>query len=660
MFMTSKTGGSAGEKPVSGESLVAPFGSWKSPISAEMLVQDAVRFGDTALDGATFYWVESRPQEEGRSVIVRRRSDGHVEDILHSPYSARTTAHEYGGGTFAVADGIVWFANFQDQRVYQIEPHGAPRPITAAADCRYADFIHDASRNRLIAVREDHGRGDHEPVNEIVAVSLDDGTITVLVAGSDFFSSPRVSPDGSHLAWLNWNHPNMPWDGTELRLAEIGPTGQVDQQRLVAGGSSESIFQPEWSPDGSLYFVSDRSDWWNLYCYSPTSENISTVLPMSAEFGTPQWVFGMSTYAVVNTDRIIACYTQDGRHVLAAIDTRSGKITPYELPFVAYSGIRANGTASFMVAGAPASPSAVVSIAQGTGELTTIRRCSPLLPAVEFTSEAEAITYPSTDGTSSHAFYYAPCNHRYRGPDGDAPPLIIIIHGGPTSATDAVFDLRVQYWTSRGFAVCDVNYGGSTGYGRKYRDRLNGAWGIVDVTDAVGAARYLAERGQADPEKLVIRGGSAGGYTTLAALAFHDIFRAGASYYGVSDLALLAADTHKFESRYLDQLIGPYPAAKELYDQRSPINHLNGFTSPVIFFQGLEDAVVPPSQAERIVEALKNSGVPVAYVTFPGEQHGFRKAENIIRCHEAELYFYSRILGFELSDDVEPVDILGL
>jgi len=655
---------------------VAPFGSWKSPISAEMLVAKSVRFGDLSIDGDTLYWLEGRPEEQGRYAIVRRTPDGKIEDVLPPPWSARTTAHEYGGGAFLPAGGVVYFSNYDDQRIWRIKPGEQPQPLTPAGKQRFADYVLDAKRNRLISVCEDHSVGDAEPANRIVAVDLATGSVTPLVAGANFYSTPCVSPDGSQLAWLAWNHPNMPWDDTAVYVAPIHADGTLGESRLVAGGKDESIFQPTWSPDGTLYFVSDRTNWWNLY--AERDGTVTPVLPMEAEFGVPQWVFGYRTFGFLADGRIVLRYEPSGQWRLALLNPTSGELRDFDVPYSSVSNLAVGPDRALAIVSSPTEPDSVIEIdpsslalppGEGRGEgsaSSVLRKSSPIAADPAYTSIPQAIEFPTSSpgkaagGKTAHAFYYPPANRDFQGPEGEKPPLIVMIHGGPTSSTSASFRLSIQYWTSRGFAVCDVNYGGSTGYGRDYRNRLRDNWGVVDVADATNAALYLADQGNVDRAKLLIRGGSAGGYTTLAALAFGDTFCAGASYYGVSDLELLATDTHKFESRYLDRLVGPYPQQRERYRDRSPIRHLDGFTEPVILLQGLEDKIVPPNQAELILQSLKSRGIPVAYVPFEGEQHGFRRAKNIIRAQEAELYFYSKILNFPLADKIEPVEIYNL
>jgi dipeptidyl aminopeptidase/acylaminoacyl peptidase len=648
-----------GSKAAGGEPTVAPYGSWKSPITTQMLVQGAVRFGDMSLDGDTLYWVEGRPEEQGRYVVVRRAPSGAIEDVLPAPYSARTIANEYGGGALLASGGTVYFSNYADQRIWKIVPgDDQPQPLTAEAKLRFADFVHDERRNRLIGICEDHSTTDDEPPNRIVAVSLADGKITVLVEGADFYSNPRVSPDGRQLSWLAWDHPNMPWDDTELYVASFDERGALGPARKVAGDLEESIFQPSWSPDGTLYFVSDRTDWWNLY--AERNGKVMPILRMQAEFGAPQWVFGTTTYGFDADGQIIARYSSGGMWRLMRIDPKTGQRENFDLPYTYLSSVDVGDGRAYFAAGTARDVEVLVEFDLAASKPNILRRSSPLGPDQAYTSAAEAIEFPTDGGRTAHAFYYPPVNRDFRGPEGEAPPLVVMVHGGPTSATPAMFRLTTQYWTSRGFAVCDVNYGGSTGYGREYRNRLRESWGVVDVADATNAALYLAKTGRADAKKLAIRGGSAGGYTTLACLASSDTFRCGASLYGVSDLALLVRDTHKFESRYLDRLVGPYPQDEQRYRERSPIYHLDGFDRPVILLQGLEDKIVPPNQAELILQSLKKRGVPVAYVPFEGEQHGFRKAENIMRAYEAELYFYSRILGFTPADEIEQVEIFNL
>ena len=642
---------------------VAPFGSWKSPITADLIVSATVGLGQTALDGADTYWVELRPSEGGRNCIVRRTPDGHVSDVTPQGFNARTRVHEYGGGDFAVRDGAVYFTNFADQRVYRQRTETAPQALTPEGKFRYSDFVVGAVRGRLYAVREDHTEEGREAVNAIVLLGAEgsageDGG-RVIVSGNDFYASPRLSPDGTRLAWLTWNHPNMPWDGSELWVGELNEDGTVGESRRVAGGAEESIFQPEWSPEGRLYFVSDRSNWWNLYRLNKDGE-AEAVHEADAEFGMPQWLFAMSTYAFASEETIVCAYARRGDWSLALLDTRRKTLERVELPYTDITYVRADATRAVFRAGSPTVRATLVELDLKTREATVLKRASEVDVDPAYLSAPRAVEFPTEGGRTAHAFYYPPRNPDFAAPEGERPPLLVKCHGGPTSAASSTLRLETQYWTSRGIAVLDVNYGGSTGYGREYRQRLNGEWGVVDVDDCVNGAKYLIEQNEVDPARCVITGGSAGGFTTLNALTFRDTFRAGASHFGIGDLTVFVGDTHKFESRYLERLIGPYPERKDLYDERSAINFTDRLSCPVIFFQGLEDKIVPPNQAELMVEALRKKRLPVAYVAFEGEQHGFRKAENIKRALDGELYFYSRVFDFPLADDVEPVEIENL
>ena len=645
---------------------IAPYGSWKSPITADLIVAGTIGLGQIVLDGENVYWSEGRPAEGGRSVIVRRTPDSKTTDVTPSPFNVRTRVHEYGGGAFAIKDGTVYFSNFADQRLYKQTPSGEPQPLTPVADLRYADAVVDLQRERIICVQEDHTKGDREPTNSLISISLNNGEdIQVLASGSDFYSSPRLSPDASQLAWISWNHPNMPWDSTQLWVAPINPDGSLGEAECVAGGADKSIFQPEWSPDGVLYFVSDRSGWWNLYRWLPPMPEgglggVEPLCPMDAEFGLPQWVFGMSTYGFESANRIICTYTKKGSWQLASLDLQTKQLEVIETPYTDISSLQVASGRAVFIAGSATEPTAIVQMDLATQQIEVLRRSSQLKIEPGYLSTPQEIPFPTENGLIAYAFFYPPQNQDYTPPKGEKPPLLVKSHGGPTASVSSTFNLKIQYWTSRGFGFLDVNYGGSTGYGREYRQRLNQQWGIVDVDDCANAAKYLAEQGLVDSERLAIAGGSAGGYTTLCALTFRDVFKAGASHYGVSDLEALATDTHKFESRYLDGLIGPYPERKDLYEARSPIHFTDQLSCPAIFFQGLEDKIVPPNQAEMMVAALKAKGLPVAYVAFEGEQHGFRRAENIKRALDGEFYFYSRVFGFEPSETIEPVAIDNL
>ncbi len=636
----------------------APYGSWKSPITSDLIVAGTVGLGQVRLDGEAVYWIEQRPTEGGRNVIVRRTPDGTIADLTPAPCNARTRVHEYGGGAYAVRDGTLYFSNFADQRLYRRTGAAEPEPLTSEDGLRYADAIIDTQRSRLICVHEDHRLAGQEAINSLVGIDLASGEETVLVSGSDFYSNPRLNPDGTQLAWLSWNHPQMPWDGTELWVGTVRSDGSLAEVRLVAGGNAESIFQPEWSPLGILYFVSDRSGWWNLY--RVRNDNIEALWEKNVDFGRPQWMFGMTTYAFASANRIICTYAENGTWHMASLDPGTRQCEAIALPYTEVGDVQASSGKAVFLAGSPSAPPAVVQLDLDTRALSVLCQSSQLDLDPDYLSAPQAIAFPTEHDRTAYGLYYPPTNADYAAPSEERPPLVVKSHGGPTSAAQTALDLRIQYWTSRGFAVLDVNYGGSTGYGRAYRQRLNGQWGIVDVDDCVNGANYLVARGEVDAERLTITGGSAGGYTTLCALTFRNTFRAGASHYGISDLEALARDTHKFESRYPDNLVGPYPERQDVYVARSPVHFTQQLSCPLIVFQGAEDKIVPPNQSELMVAALREKGLPVAYVLFAGEQHGFRKAENIKRALDGELYFYSRIFGFPLAEAIEPLTIENL
>lgn len=612
----------------------ASYGNWRSPIIAEKIATSVKGYGSVFVDGETIYWLESRPNEGGRSVLMRLEDNGHSVDVIPKEYNVRTRVHEYGGGAFTVDRGTIYFVNFGDQRVYRKEGDSII-PLTKS-DARFADFV--PTPHGLVAVGEVHD-GKHVD-NFLALIDPNSGDHRVLTEHFDFFSSPAISADGRKLAWLSWNHPNMPWDGTELWVADFSAEG-LSNLRKVAGGDSESIFQPQWSPDGVLYYVSDKSNWWNLY----RLENNQSVpiYPLAAEFGLPQWVFGMATWGF-HGDHIIAAYQTEGRWRLIQLPLHGGEAE--ELPFEAaqISTLRTGKNFVAFAAGFPTDSQKIVKYDLTTHEAHLVGGVV-LDPSIDpgYFSEAELISFPSAQGRTAYAFYYAPKNKDYQAPAGESPPLLVKSHGGPTGQCTGAFSWTIQYWTSRGFAVLDVNYGGSTGYGRAYRQLLNNGWGIVDREDCEYGAKYLVSVGLADKNRLAIDGGSAGGYTTLCALTFGNTFKVGASYFGVSDLTALTKDTHKFEARYNDKLVGPYPEAQALYDERSPVHHVDRLNCPVIFFQGTEDKIVPPSQAMMMYEALQARGLRTKLVMYEGEQHGFRKAENIRNALEEELKFFLEV-----------------
>jgi dipeptidyl aminopeptidase/acylaminoacyl peptidase len=636
-------------------------GSWPTPITSDLVVRAAARLGEVVVDGSDVWWAEARPSEGGRSVIVRRSADGTVDDVLPAPWNARTRVHEYGGGAWTASGGTLWFTEFTDQRLYRLDPGGdGPVAVTpeppVPAGVRYADLR--VTADGVLAVRETHptsGRAA-DVVNELVRITAD-GT-DVLVSGPDFVSDPRPSPDGGTLAWVQWNHPDMPWDAAQLVIRRADGT-----ETVVAGGDGESVVQPLWGPDGSLWFLCDRTNFWSLYRRRPDGE-VELVLDLGSDIAGPQWVFGQSRYALLDDGRIVLAYGRAGGDRLGVLDP-DGSVRELELGWRTFRYVTARGSSVVCIAGSPASEPVVLRVPVDGGEPEILRRARDLGLDPAWFSEPEHVSFPTEDaGTGigvAHALVYPPANPAVQAPEGELPPLLVVVHGGPTSAAVPVLNLDVQYWTSRGFCVADVDYRGSVGYGRRYRDALQGRWGLIDLDDVVACTRHLVDAGRVDPARLAIRGGSAGGYTTLAALTMRPgVFTAGASHFGVADLGALAAETHKFESRYLDGLVAPWPSGADVYAERSPINHVDALDTPLAVFQGDEDAVVPPDQAEAIVAALREKGVPHAYLLFAGEQHGFRKAENIRAALDGELSFYAQVWGFDLPADegIEPIDVV--
>jgi len=636
---------------------IRPYGSWSSPLTAEDVASAAIGLESVQLEGASTYWVEMRPEEDGRYFLVERTAAGENKDLTMKEFNVRTRVHEYGGGAYLMREGTVYFSNFKDQRIYRQEGGANPKPISPEIPFRYADYVYDEDRDRLICVGEDHQ--PKEPENKLVSVSArGQAGPKTLVSGEDFYASPRLSAEGEKLAWISWNHPNMPWDGTFLWTAKVREDGSLGPAELIAGGEEESVIQPRWSPRGVLHFISDRDGWWQLF--KDRGQGAEKLTEKEAEFGKPQWQFGTSTYAFLEEGRIVSAYKEGGRWNLALIE--GGELEPLDTSYTNISSLRAAEDRVVFIGGSPREETSVVELDLRSGETEVLRRSSSLPLGEELISAPQALSFPSKHGDQAHGFFYPPHNPDFRGPEDEQPPLIVKSHGGPTAASSDTLSGDIQFWTSRGFAVLDVNYGGSTGYGREYRKRLEGKWGIVDVDDCVSGALYLVDRGEVDGERLMIKGGSAGGYTTLSALTFRDVFRAGASYYGVSDLGKLVEGTHKFESRYLERLIGPYPEREDLYRQRSPLFHVEELDCPVIFLQGTEDKVVPPEQAEKMVDSLLEKGLPVGYVTFEGEQHGFRKASSRRRALQAELYFYCQVFGIKAADEFPqpPVKIKNL
>ncbi|CAN5249147.1 S9 family peptidase [soil metagenome] len=641
---------------------VAPHGSWLSPITIDLVASEGgVSFGSLDISEAGIYWTESRPQEKGRSALVFRPHGGESLEVVPKDFNVRSRVHEYGGGAWFRDGEVVFCSSFDDSRLYRIEGPGAePQPITPEPAephaLRYADGRTFADGRLIVCVREAHGEG--EPSNELVVLPADGSSEPrVIATGRDFYAAPRPSPDSARLAWVAWDHPYMPFEGTDLCVGDIDADGSISSGRRVAGSESESIFQPEWSEGGLLHFVSDRTGWSNLYV--ERDGGVHALTNEEAELGYPQWVFDLTRYTFLADGRIACIFTRAAIDGIELLDPASGKLERVDLPYTSFysPSLRCRGNRVVFPASSPTDPSVIVSLDLESGEEEIIRRSTDLELDPSYVSVAEAIRFEGADGLISHGFYYAPTNPEYEGPPDDLPPLVVCVHGGPTAHVSNALDLGVQIFTSRGIAVVDLNYGGSTGYGREYRDRLRGRWGEVDVEDSAAAVRYLSERGDADAARIEITGGSAGGYTTLMALAMREEFASGTSYYGVADLVSFHEETHKFESHYDEYLVGPWPEEIDLYRERSPVTHAESIHRPLLLLQGEDDKVVPPSQSEVIVEALRRRGIPHAYIAFGGEGHGFRKAENVKRAIAAHLSFLAQVFGFEPADKLEPIEL---
>jgi len=638
---------------------VAAFGTWKSSITAQTIAAGSKTLSSPCVVGDQAFWLEGIAAQGGRVSLVGARPGSSSETLTAAPFNVRSRVHEYGGGAYLVHADTVYFSNFADNLVYVQQADAAPRALTRNSLLRHADFCLDKERSRLIAVQEDHSVPGAEAINRLVSLGLGDGdAVTVLATGYDFYAAPRLSPNGQQLAWLCWSHPHMPWNSSELWIAEVGADGALSNPRHVAGGPDESLCQPTWSPTGELYVASDHSAWWNLYRVE--GNVLHAICPMDAEFAQPHWTFGESQFGFSGDHELVATYIENAISKLICIELRTGTQRHIETGFTALHALSVGDGFVVALASSPSTPRQMARIDLATGQSTVLALCTDVAIGADCISVPQAIAYDTAGGRTAHAFYYAPNNADYAGPVGERPPLIVTSHGGPTGMASNGLQLGIQYWTSRGFAVLDVNYGGSSGFGRAYREVLKGQWGIVDVDDCIAGAEYLARHGWVDRNRMAIRGGSASGFTTLCALTFHHVFKAGASHYGVSDLAALDIDTHKFESRYTSYLVAPPETRGAVYAKRSPLGHVEQLNCPMIFFQGMDDKVVPPAQSETMVQAMKARGVPVAYVPFEGEGHGFRRVENICRSLEAELYFYGRVFGFEPADAIEPVAIHGL
>ncbi len=631
-----------------------PYGAWPSPLTADVAAARFVSFSELKFSGTRHYWLEQRPLEGGRSVLVA--ADGQSrQDLVPAPMNVRSRVYEYGGGAYALSDDTAYFVNFRDQCIHAAPlGGGAPRQVTTGDDTeRFGGLLWDPHGRGLVAVRERHPPGKPSPdatLNDLVRVDVETGTVQVLHEGHDFYAWPRLSPGGDRLAFVVWDHPNMPWDGTQLLIADIGADGALNRETLVAGGMDESVYQPAWMGDERLVFVSDQHGYWNLHVYDRSGVRLA--IADDAEYGLPMWSLGSTNYVVAGRDHVVAQRIEDGEAELVIADIERGITTPLSSRFTSYGNLTRSASGITFIGGTADDVSRVTELDLATGDTTTLARAGQVdFPDGTF-STAQTISFPSSDGARAYANYYPPRHPECTGPEGELPPLLVTTHGGPTSSAGRGLSFRIQYYTSRGWAVLDVNYGGSTGFGRAYRERLNGQWGVVDVQDCVAGARHLASEGRVDINRIAIRGGSAGGYTTLAAVTFADIFRAGASHYGIGDLAALARDTHKFESRYVDRLV-----AEADFDARSPVRHAARARCPMIFFQGSDDRIVPPNQAEAMFAALKANGVPVSFLLFEGEGHGFRRAENAVRAIEAEYLFFARVFGFEPAEDLSDIPV---
>jgi dipeptidyl aminopeptidase/acylaminoacyl peptidase len=634
----------------------AACGTWVSPLTPEAVTGSNVGLGGLSADEGTLYWLEARPSEKGRTCLVRRLENGTIEDVTPPPINVATRVHEYGGGSYAVSEGRIVYSEKSDGSVWLIEGSAPARKIVDVKDCRYADFAFVTGSDDIVCVREDHrNRKPTDPENTIVRLDTHADAATnegkVLVKGADFYSSPRPSPDGTKLAWISWMNPDMPWDATQLHLADLSASS-IANEKIVAGNDRrESVVQPAWFGD-ALYFSTDRNDWWNIHHLNAAGKVEAVTKVPDGEIGGPHWQFGETFFDFKPDGSIIAELSQNGQS--KAVSVINGKVSDLGLPPVGGCPVlMPNGDLAYVATSVDAPPAIVLG-----GK--TIRTAGPKLLEADNVSAGQEITFPTANNETAHAFYYPPVNAAYKPLDGEKPPLIVMIHGGPTSAAQTGFSAAKQYWTTRGFAVVDVNYRGSTGYGRDYREKLNNNWGLVDVEDCVAVVKHLAAQGLVDPDRVAIRGGSAGGFTVLAALTTSDVFKAGASHYGVGDLMLLAEETHKFEARYLDRLLGPLPQSEALYKERSPINHLDQLKAGVIFFQGLDDKVVPPSQAKTMVDKMRAQNLPVAHYEFDGEGHGFRKSDTQKRVLDLELGFYGKLFGFKPPGITEEVEISGM
>ncbi len=641
-----------------------PYGGWESKLSANLLASRGKRFGQMQLDNGALYWLEVRASEQGRGVIVKS-SNGKLEEVLPKDISVRSRVHEYGGGDFIVRDDVIYFSNAKDDRIYKFKDGSlkALTPICESINDRFADFDLHPNGQCLVAVRERHTE-DNQVINDLVSIAVSSENqqqVTLLHTGYDFYSYPRFEPNGERLCWTCWEQPDMPWDSTELWVADW-QNNKIAAAHIVTGGNGDSIFQPSWDQNGNLHYVSNTSGWANLYVH--INGVLNALTPIDRDFAMPQWIFAQGSYVIQknnnNAGDIYALYFENGEQNLCHIDENTGHIEPVDLPFSHFEGqLLVDDHYLYFCAASPTVELAMYRYHLQSKKLDKLTQLANFVLPEKQISVAEGIHFNSND-KHCHAFFYKPVNSEFDAPKNTLPPLIVISHGGPTGATNNALSAEIQFWTNRGFAVVDVNYSGSTGFGKKYQQRLNGNWGIYDVEDCIAATEFLVAENKVDKNKLLIRGGSAGGYTTLCALTFHDIFTAGMSRYGVSDLEALANECHKFEGRYTDNMVGPLPQSLDIYKQRSPIYHTDKLSCPILLLQGSDDKVVPPNQSQMLADALDEKRIPHAYLLFEGEGHGFRQAETIIKAFNTELYFYQKILGIIQSSDKEEVEIKHL
>ncbi|WP_420884228.1 prolyl oligopeptidase family serine peptidase [Shewanella chilikensis] len=620
----------------------AAYGSWVSPLGAAEVYGSASAIGELQSVGDAIYFSESSPAKGGKVGIKRLEKDGSITSVVAPAFGIGSRVHEYGGGDFLGIGQSLFVTKGQDQLFYRIAPNQEALALTPNGT-RHGECISYPKGSRIICVREDH-RQPGEPKASLVTINLNfSGEGDIFVDGHDFISSPAINADNTQLAWITWEHPNMPWDNTQLWLGDLNRKGQLTNIRQIAPERKGALMQPLFSPNGVLYFIADYDNWWNLYRLDAKGD-IEQVTQLKAEIGGPAWKLGQHAYAFENENTLIASFNKEGDAGLLRLDLQTGVIEVLAADFADIKQVVQGADGVYFVGSRPTPERGIYKVSGRGTELVYAPKICGLDP--RYISRAVNVEFTTKGGDKAHGYFYPPVNGDYQPLPDTRPPLLMMLHGGPTASANRAYDSAIQYWTSRGFAVFELNYRGSTGFGRQYRQSLYGNWGKADVEDAVWAAGFLVDQGWVNAEKLAIRGGSAGGLSVLSALAFHDKFKAGVSYFGISDIEVLGKETHKFESRYLDQLIGPYPEMKAVYRERSPLYHLQGFNEPLLLLQGLEDKVVPPSQSQHIYKALKDKGVPTAFIGIEGEGHGFRQPHNKILALESELVFYGMVFDF--------------